>query len=209
MKTTATLFYIHDPMCSWCYGFKAVLNTLLDELPNKIEVQFLLGGLAADSNETMSDEMQQSIKLNWHKIEQTIPDIKFNYNFWQQCTPRRSSYASCRAVIAAKQQHVDYEIKMINAIQQAYYLDALNPSDYSVLYTLAKKLDLDLDRFKKDIHSTELNNTLKQQISLSRKIGADSFPSLYLLSNKTYYPIVLDYNNADIIIEHLKHYIKS
>ena len=45
------------------------------------------------------------------------------------------------------------------------------------------------------------------QIQLCRDIGADSFPSLYLKINHTYQPIVLDYNNAEIILEHIQAYL--
>ena len=198
-----TLYYIHDPMCSWCYGFKPVLNKLTRQLKDKVEIKYLLGGLATDTNETMPENMQEQIKLNWRNIEKTIPGIKFNYNFWKHCIPRRSTYPSCRAVIAAKKQHKTIEVDMINAIQKAYYTNARNPSDYSVLYELANETGLNEQQFKLDIHSSNINDELQLQISHCREIGADSFPSLYLFKNNAYYPVALDYNNSDIIIEHI------
>jgi len=207
MKSSSRLIYIHDPMCSWCYGFKPVLTSLSDALKDKIEINYLLGGLAKDTDSAMPEIMQQQIKENWRNIEQTIPGIKFNYDFWSQCIPRRSTYASCRAVIAAKIQRLNAELKMINTIQQAYYSNAQNPSDYSVLYSLATKIGLDIDQFKRDIHSDAVNNELLNQISKCRIIGASTFPSLYVSHNDDYYPIVLDYNNVDIIIEHISSYI--
>jgi len=203
MNSNPILLYIHDPMCSWCYGFKPTLNALTNQLKDKIDIKYLLGGLAPDTNETMPDSMREQIKLNWNRIEKTIPGTNFNYNFWNHCTPKRSTYPSCRALIAAKKQHSNSETEMINAIQQAYYTQARNPSDYSVLYELAEETGLNKQQFKLDIHSTEVNNELQLQISRCRKIGADSLPSLYLLNNNAYHPVVLDYNNSDIIIEHI------
>jgi len=203
MNSNPILLYIHDPMCSWCYGFNPTLNALTKRLKDKIDIKYLLGGLATDTNETMPDSMQEQIKLNWNRIEQTIPGTNFNYNFWNHCTPKRSTYPACRAVIAAKKQHTNTEAKMINAIQQAYYTHARNPSDYSVLYELAEETGLNKQQFKLDIHSAEVNNELLLQISHCREIGADSLPSLYLLNNNAYHSVVLDYNNSDIIIEHI------
>jgi len=133
MNKNLTLFYIYDPMCSWCYGFKPVLELVTDELKDKLIIKYLLGGLAADTDTVMPEQQQQKIQANWQRIEKTIPGIKFNYDFWTHCSPRRSTYPACRAVIAARKQHAKYEKHMINAIQQAYYTDALNPSDYAVL----------------------------------------------------------------------------
>lgn len=98
------LYYIHDPMCSWCWGFSRTLNTLLEQLPADVEVRRVLGGLASDSDLPMPDSMQQTIKSNWTRIEDTIPDVKFNFDFWEKTIPRRSTYAACRAVIAARLQ---------------------------------------------------------------------------------------------------------
>jgi putative protein-disulfide isomerase len=54
--------------------------------------------------------------------------------------PRRSTYAACRAVIAARRQNPGYEEKMILAIQQAYYLEARNPADSHTLIELASEI---------------------------------------------------------------------
>ena len=85
----AILYYVHDPMCSWCWGFSRALNELLENLPKDIEVCRLLGGLAADSDVPMPDSMQQHIKSNWSRIEDRIPGVKFNFDFWSKCIQRQ------------------------------------------------------------------------------------------------------------------------
>ncbi len=204
MNNNAKLYYVHDPMCSWCYGFKPVLNLLTHKLNGLLEIHYILGGLAKDTSEIMPKIMQDNIKSNWKNIEKSIPDIKFNYQFWKKCTPKRSTYAACRAVISAKKQQPNFELQMISAIQDAYYLNAMNPSNYNVLYELSAQCGMNKKQFILDIHCDEVNNELMQQISKCRKLGADTFPSLFLLLDKSYYPIVLDYNNADIMFEHIK-----
>ncbi len=71
--------------------------------------------------------LQQKIQQTWRRIEQTVPNMKFNYDFWMINTPVRSTYPACRAVLAARQQGADFEDKMIGAIQTAYYQKAKNP----------------------------------------------------------------------------------
>lgn len=207
MKSKTTLIYIHDPMCSWCYGFKPVLESLHRELKDIIEIHYLLGGLAIDNEQAMPELMQKQIIQNWNTIEKTIPGITFNYDFWTKCVARRSTYPSCRAILATIKQDINLERDMLKLIQQAYYQDAKNPSDYNVLYELSKKLNLNQKQFVSDIHSDEINDKLMSQVQRCRDIGAESFPSLYLNIDDTYQPIVLDYNNADIIIDHIKSFI--
>jgi len=207
MNQKISLFYIHDPMCSWCYGFKPVLELLHKNLEHIMDIKYVLGGLAKDNDQPMSDSMKKQIKLNWKRIEETIPNTKFNYNFWNLCVARRSTYPACRAVIATSKQDSNLEKSMIKLIQQAYYLDAMNPSDYDVLYALSKKLKLDHNKFTYDIHSEEVHNELMSQIQFCRDIGADSFPSLYIYADNNYYPIVLDYNNSNTVLEHIRSFI--
>jgi putative protein-disulfide isomerase len=40
------LYYYHDPMCSWCWGYRPVADQLFSSLPAWITRVNVLGGLA-------------------------------------------------------------------------------------------------------------------------------------------------------------------
>lgn len=202
MKTI--LYYVHDPMCSWCWGFSRALNEVLESLPKDIDVQRLLGGLAPDSDVPMPENMQRQIKSNWTQIEDKISGVKFNYEFWNKCIPRRSTYPACRAVIAARQQGQQYDELMTKEIQKAYYQKALNPSDNSTLIKLAEKLNLSLEKFEKDLLSSETQEKLIEEIHFSRELFAESFPNLVLQVGGKHFSIPIDYNNSKIMLEEIK-----
>ena len=195
------LYYVHDPMCSWCWGFSRTLNELLASLPDEIEVRRLLGGLAPDTDSPMPVSMQQHIKNNWTRIEDTIPGVKFNFNFWAKNSPRRSTYPACRAVIAARQQGEEKDILMTKAIQKAYYKQARNPSNDITLIELAGELNLSVEKFKKDLNSDETHERLIEEINMAREIYADSFPNLVLKVESEFVSIPVDYNNSKIMLE--------
>jgi putative protein-disulfide isomerase len=201
------LYYVHDPMCSWCWGLKPVLEQLQNNLPTELEMKFLLGGLAPDTNSPMPENMQSQIRSTWQRIQETIPGTQFNYDFWEKCTPKRSTYLSCRAVLSAGKQQKNKSFEMLTAIQKAYYLHALNPSDISTLRDLANNIGLNIETFNDDIESEEINKLLSAEISMTRGLGVDSFPSLVLNKNGANYPIALDYNHSDIILDHIKSFI--
>jgi putative protein-disulfide isomerase len=188
-------------MCSWCWAFRPSLLALLDGLPKEIEVVRLLGGLAPDSEELMPEETRQLVQGHWQAIAQQVPATKFNYDFWAACEPRRSTYPSCRAVIAARNQGQEFDVGMTLAIQRAYYLHARNPSDYSTLIELSAELGLDKDRFAQDIKSLETNEILRQEIKQLRCLGLNSFPSLLLVNGDKQQRINPDYLNADAMLE--------
>jgi len=200
----STLYYVHDPMCSWCWAFRPVWQEVKNRLPANIEVIYLLGGLAPDTQTPMTPAMQQEIRSHWKAIQKQVPDTMFNFEFWQQNSPRRSTYPACRAVIAAKNQNTSIEDAIIHAIQTAYYLHAKNPSDDEVLIGCAESLGLDIPRFKDDLHASSTREQLFHEIKLAQSMQIFSFPSLVLKTNDNIYPIRIDYLNADKILTQLK-----
>lgn len=195
------MFYIHDPMCSWCWGFAGIAKQLFDSLPDKITIHRLLGGLAADNAQPMPEEMQKSIQENWLRIENTIPGLRFNFDFWTLCQPRRSTYVACRAVIAARLQGYEYDEIMTTRIQQAYYEEARNPSDINVLVELAADIGLDWRRFEGDLSASHVQQMLADEIQFSRDLHVDSFPSLVFKAADSVWPVAIDYLDVSPMLE--------
>lgn len=191
-NSAATLYYFHDPMCSWCWGYRPVWQQLKAALPPHIQVENVLGGLAADNDDPMPIELQLQIQAHWRRIRMELR-TEFNFDFWSRNRPRRSTYPACRAVLAATRQ--GQQERMVEAIQQAYYLRALNPSDTEVLEQLASELGLDMKQFCSDVKSDELDEVLMQQVRFSRSANIAGFPSLLLRCDGEEFPIAIDYKS--------------
>lgn len=187
------IFYIHDPMCSWCYAFDRSWTALQRDLSGNIEVVYLVGGLAPDTMQPMPLETQQMVQQAWQRIEHTVPGVCFNWEFWSRNTPIRSTYPACRAVLAAKKQRADAERDMISAIQAAYYLQAKNPSLVETLQECAQIIGLDKNAFYKDFMSTEIEQQLHHDIQLARRMDVCSYPSLRLEYKGMIFPVAVDY----------------
>ncbi len=84
MNTQAVLYHVHDPMCSWCWGFRKVWEQLRAALPSAVRVVNVVGGLAPDSDEPMPLEQRRTIAGYWSEVaEQT--GAEFNFDFWHNC----------------------------------------------------------------------------------------------------------------------------
>jgi putative protein-disulfide isomerase len=153
-----------------------------------------VGGLAPDSDEPMPAEQREAIAGYWARIADEL-GAEFNFDFWQKCEPRRSTYPACRAVIAAALQGAEEE--MIDAIQRAYYLRAMNPSDNSTLIELAAELGLDAERFAGDLVGAGVQRELEQNFALRRELKVFSFPSLVLKLDSDIFPVPLDYHSIE------------
>jgi putative protein-disulfide isomerase len=178
-----TLYYVHDPMCSWCYAFKPTLDKLKENLKENIKIVNVVGGLAKHSDEIMPLDMQEKIEDIWYEIEKQV-GTKFNHDFWRNCKPRRSTYLSCQATILARKENKENE--MIDAIQEAYYLKAQNPSDATTLIALAKQIGMDEKKFEEDLKSQKIEDDLQEELNFRRSLYVRSFPSLVLKYKKIY-----------------------
>ncbi len=162
-----------------------------------------LGGLAPDTTAPMPDQMQAKIQSIWSTIQAQVPGTEFNFDFWKVCQPRRSTYAACRAVIAAINQGAEFEWAMVLAIQTAYYRQARNPSDDKTLIELADSLGLEQTRFVKDLNSTETRQELDRQVNLCRSMGLAGFPSIVLQCSGKFTAIGIDYTDSGAILDQI------
>jgi len=184
-------------MCSWCWGYRPVWDALQKKLPASLPVEYVAGGLAPDTDTPMPMDMQSAIQGHWKNIQKKL-GTEFNFGFWKTNSPRRSTYNACRAVIAAN--HQGYQVAMIDAIQRAYYLRALNPSDCDVLIGLAGELhgqglSIDEKQFSADLFSNETQTELERQIHQARQLTHQGFPSLVLESKGLYQSMKVDYTD--------------
>lgn len=179
-------------MCSWCWGYRPTWLLLQKKLESIVQINTRVGGLAEDSNVTMPKDMQGFLQQTWRKISAEL-GTQFNFDFWSQCLPKRSTYPSCRAVIIARKYQK--EQAMCFAIQKAYYLQAKNPSEVNTLIEIADSIGLDADLFAQQITSDELNQQLDNEIKEVRSMPIQGFPSLVLAIDEELFPIRLDYKN--------------
>ncbi len=190
-----TLYYIYDPMCSWCYAFEQSLDALQKQLPAELNFTPILGGLAADTKTPMPIETQSMIQQSWQQIEKTVPSVRFNFDFWTKNIPYRSTYPACRAILAAANQSAEHTDSMRQAIQHAYYQEAKNPSLNEILINCAKQLSLDISQFSKDIQSLAIDIKLSEHRHFSRLLEVSSYPSLRLVLDTESYTIPIAYNS--------------
>jgi len=193
-----TLYYAHDPMCSWCWAFRSTWDHVSGAIAGNIKLVRLLGGLAPDTVEPMPEELQHMLRDTWRNIQARVPGTEFNFDFWSKCKPRRSTYPACRAVIAACRQRGENHEPMTRAIQRAYYLEARNPSDDETLVALANDLHLDVDQFSRDLNSKETRRELDRHIVLCRHMNIPGFPALVVQDDRVLRRIPVEFNDREL-----------
>lgn len=199
------LYYVADPMCSWCWGFRPVLQAIVSALPESVPVAYVMGGLAKDSDDPMPEATRAYVQRNWRDVTATT-GAEFNWDFWRECKPRRSTYPACRAVLAAKAQREDAVPEMFDAIQRAYYREARNPSDIETLTEVAGSLSppLDVETFERDIKSPGIEAALQAAFNQRRSMGVREFPSVIVKRGDEQTDIVRGWANTETAMARLE-----
>ncbi len=189
-----TLYYVMDPMCSWCWAFRPVLRAFADNLPGTVHLQLVMGGLAPDDDTPMPELQRRQIRRIWEEIH-VRTGTPFNFDFWSRCTPQRSTWNACRAVIAAatlaKQQ------AMVEAIQRAYYQQARNPSERDTLIALAVEIGLEQAAFEDALSSPQTEHALQADLLHARFWGVTAFPALVLENHTGWHRLSTGYCDLD------------
>jgi len=190
------LVYVHDPMCSWCYGFGPTWDALKERLPKELPVVSILGGLAPDSSEPMALEMVEHLRATWARIA-TVCDVSFDPSYWDQSPPPpRTTYISCRAVIAAERVAGQGEA-FGRRIQTAYYQEAKNVWDPAVLVPLAVEFGFREEAFVEALESAETRQLHEEQMALAERLQIQGYPSLLLIADGEGYPIAIRHGDAE------------
>jgi putative protein-disulfide isomerase len=178
-SSSAQLFYVSDPMCSWCWGFREALLGVEPGLHSGVTLRLVMGGLAPDDDGPMDPATREYIRSAWHSVAAKT-GARFNHDFWKLCQPRRSTWPACRAVLAAEAHSPGLGHQMFAAIQHAYYLEARNPSDLETLVQLAAEIGILDEAFAERINAPETREQLDQDFALRDKLGTRGYPSLAL-----------------------------
>jgi putative protein-disulfide isomerase len=203
MSKNIMLYYVADPMCSWCWGFQANLMQIKEALPSELPLVYVMGGLARDSAEPMPEDVKAYVKNAWRQVTAET-GASFNWDFWEVCEPRRSTYPSCRAFYAAQAQGEESGVLMFEAIQRAYYQEARNPSDLDTLVAVADEIGLNVDRFVLDLKSGAIEKAMQEGFQLRRELQANEFPSLVFRKGERVDFLVRGYDAVEVVLDRLE-----
>ena len=206
----ATLHYIHDPLCGWCYGAQPLLNAAVAMLGDRLALRLHGGGLFAEPQE-LSPSMAEHIVRADERIEQ-ISGQPFGDAYTEGLLAEQGtvlySLPPIAAVLAAGSLHGAAAYPMLTAIQNAHYQRGLRVVEHDVLAELAEEIGLDGARFAEALERA-IGHDAIEHIQASRRllgeVGGPGFPTLVLEVGGTrqLLPHHQDYGRPDAFVERI------
>ncbi|MGC1548500.1 MAG: DsbA family protein [Rhodanobacter sp.] len=196
----ATLHYIHDPLCGWCYAAQPLVSAAVEALGSRLQLQLHGGGLFGEPR-TLDPGLAEHILHADERIEQ-MSGQPFGKAYKEGLLAEQGtvlfSLPPIAAVLATESLDPAKAYPMLVAIQNAHYQRGLRVVEPSVLGELAEEVGLDGATFALSFASsngTALYDHLQTSRRLLEEVGGQGFPTLVLeqhgqkqvLSHHTYY----------------------
>ncbi len=194
----ATLIYIGDPMCSWCYGFNPELSKVAKQLEEKVDIQLLMGGLRPYGTETIVG-MKSYLKEHWDHVHQAS-NQPFDYAILDDPEFIYDTEPPCRAVLVVRHIQPESEIAFYEDVQSMFYAKNKRPNIAENYHELLEKYDIDKDAFDKAFHSDDMKALTRQDFEKSQAMGIRGFPSIVLLKDGKYTLIAKGYTQAENVV---------
>lgn len=182
MKNDRILWYVADPMCSWCWGFSPVITSIKEKYKDKINISLLLGGLRPGTTAPISSDSRDEIFHHWREVHK-----RTNQPFmFDGALPEGFVYDTeppSRAVLAVSEIKPEQTFDFFHALQEAFYANNQDITKEDVLINIATQFDVEPDDFKKHFQSDEIKNRTQAHFQSARQAGIQGFPTC-VLQNK-------------------------
>lgn len=171
------LWYFADPMCSWCWGFSPVIETLRDEYRDRMKIALVLGGLRPGESTPMTATTREDILHHWHAVQaRTGQAFRFD-----NALPQGFVYdtePAARAIVAVGGLDPTLIFALFKAIQHAFYAEGRDVTQPAILAELAAALGVDADAFLHAFDSDAARDRTQAHFRQARQAGVRGFPTL-------------------------------
>lgn len=173
----ARLLYVMDPMCSWCWGFAPVIESLAEQAAAVgVPLQLVVGGLRRDR--IAIDAAARVRYLGYWQAVNASTGQLFNF---EQGLPEGLVYdtePACRALVTARQLDPDSAWRLAKLIQQAFYGEGADVTQAGVLRELAERAGLPRIEFAEAFDSPAMHAATAADFAWVQDLGIAGFPTL-------------------------------
>jgi putative protein-disulfide isomerase len=171
------LLYVMDPMCSWCWGFAPVLESLAEQAAaTGVAMELVLGGLRRDG--VAIDAAARVRYLGYWQAVNASTGQLFNFN---KGLPEGMVYdtePACRALVTARSLAPELVWPLTQLIQHAFYTEGVDVTRASVLVELAERAGIPRIVFAEAFDSAAQREATAADFNWTQDLGITGFPTL-------------------------------
>ncbi|GAA5416630.1 UPF0413 protein GK0824 [Paraliobacillus ryukyuensis] len=168
------IYIFVDPLCPECWSLEPLLKKLMLEYGRFFTIRFII------SNQTSMVD-QENIKIErlrqqWEKTGH-LSGMCCDGDLWLE-NPINFPTTVSIAIKAAELQGKKAGKKFLRKMQEYIFLNKCDMSIEDNLVNCAEEVKLDIEEFKKDLHSNSAKKALQCDIKLAKEMEVDYMPSI-------------------------------
>ncbi|MBP7741875.1 MAG: DsbA family protein [Aliarcobacter sp.] len=210
-----TIYYIGDPMCSWCWGFSSVLKEVQNFCSsNNIDFKLKLGGLRPGGGDAWNEGFKSFLKNEWQNISQRTGQ-KFTYtllnkeHFNYDTTPVSKAVYIARILLNTKKDNDKTLLEFFSSIQEKFYAYGEDSTKLEFFENICEKYNISFLEFSNFFNSAEIEKEIYLEFNEARSLTSGGMPSLVMIKEKKKNIISAGYNTYENIIKEINKYIKD
>jgi len=164
-----------DPLCAECWALEPYIKKLQIEYGRFFTLRHILSGSLATLNLT-KHTTPENIAQSWEKTA-SLSGMSCDGTLWLE-NPISSPYRASLAIKAAELQGRKAGIRFLRKLQEVVFLEKQNVSEEAVLIDIASTVNLDVNEFKKDLHSNSAAKALQCDFKITSEMDVQEIPTL-------------------------------
>ncbi|HEH8398712.1 TPA: protein-disulfide isomerase [Pseudomonas aeruginosa] len=206
----ATVHYVGDPMCSWCWGISPGLKTLeMYAAAQGVGFRVTVGGLRPGGGDPWNDQFKSFLHDEWTHIATTTGQ-PFGFKLLERPIFNYDTEPACRAIVVARRIFDEESAPSPStyaffcAVQRSFYVDGKDLSETNSYLDACDEAGLDFGKFSRAFLTDRAREITRQDFASARRWGVRSFPALVLERKGSIRPLSSGYVTGQKLIDRLK-----
>ncbi len=176
------IIFVVDPMCSWCWGFSPVIESLRKS--NAYIYSLVVGGLRSKGEMTWDESAKRYLQGHWEQVAKGTGQ-PFSKSLFEKEHFDYDTYPSCKALVSVRELFgMSKAFEYLHIIQTAFYVNGDDITQERVLLNLLDTIDVDVEKFEIFYKSERAQLLMEHDFSKARSMGANAFPSVVIIDEE-------------------------
>ena len=191
------LIFVIDPMCSWCWGFHPVIETLREKYAKQYTFSLVVGGLRTTGQMVWNEQSKTYLKQNWDAVAKRTGQ-PFSPKLLNKAMFDYNTYPACKAIITVRELWGDEaSFEYLSNIQKAFYAEGI---DITSIDVLSSYVTVEKKKFQEFYTSKRAELLMQHDFSKARSMGANAFPSVVKIDEDGHMVCLKGYRSLEEIL---------
>ncbi len=186
-----TIYYVYDPLCSWCYGFSPVIKKIKKDYKDQFDFQVISGGMQSGEQKQPVSAIRDYLKGAYKNVNERT-GVEFGEKFMEvleEGSRMLDSIPPSIALTIVKDLKPEEALNFAASIQEAIYYDGFNWNSVEAYFPYLEQYDIDPEDFKQKFEDPIYKEKTLEDFKLAANFGVTGFPTVILKKDDKYYLI--------------------